>query len=319
MTSKPFQFIVPLLLLPLLLQGTAGAALQAQTDVAQIPIQVETIRGGIHMVTGSGGNLAVFVGPDGSFMVDADYAELSDRILETVRGLAQAAGGDPSLRFVVNTHWHFDHTGGNGPLARAGAVLVAHENVGRLMAEDRVLEGLGGQAVPSAPHEAQPVITFNDRLNLDWNGDLIHMVHMPEAHSSGDAIVHFRDADVIHMGDLFFNGMYPYIDVDFGGDIRGMVRAIDEVLSHSNESTLFIPGHGPLATRADLQSFGDMLRSVRDRLERLIEEGRSREEVVAAHPTADLDAQWAREGSFMEPDFWVGLVYDGMVRAGGQR
>jgi glyoxylase-like metal-dependent hydrolase (beta-lactamase superfamily II) len=204
-------------------------------------------------------------------------------------------------------------------MARAGALLVAHENVRSLMAEERVLSALNTRVVPAAPPEALPVLTFNDRLNLNWNGDLVHMVHMPSAHSSGDAVVHFRDADVIHMGDLFFNGMYPFIDVDFGGDIRGMVRAIDEVLAHANETTLFIPGHGPLGTRADLQAFGDMLRTVQDRVEPMVQRGVSREEVVAAHPTADLDALWAREGSFMQPDVWVGLVYDGMVRAGGRQ
>lgn len=316
MTRRPLRLAASLLS-TLLLLPLGWGSLQAQTDPAQIPIQVETVRSGVHMVTGAGGNLAVFVGPDGIFLVDADYAELSDRILDTVRGLAQAAGGDPTLRFVVNTHWHFDHTGGNGPLARAGAVLVAHENVGRLMAEDRVFAAMGNRAVPAAPLDARPVLTFSDRLNLAWNGDMIHLVHMPSAHSSGDAIVHFRDADVIHMGDLFFNGMYPFIDVDFGGDIRGMILAIDDVLAHTGETTLFIPGHGLLATRADLQAFVDMLRTVRDRLDPMITRGMSREEVVAAHPTADLDAQWAREGSFMEPDRWVGLVYDGMVRAGG--
>jgi len=317
MTRRPIRFLaVPLL--SLLVPGLGSHSLHAQSDPAQIPIQVEAVRGGIHMVTGAGGNLAAFVGPDGTLIVDADYAELSSRILDTVEGLARAGGGDPALRFLVNTHWHFDHTGGNGPLARAGALVVAHENVRQLMEEDRVLVALDNRAVPAASPEALPVLTFNDRVNLDWNGEKIHVVHMPSAHSSGDAIVHFRDADVVHLGDLFFNGMYPYIDVDFGGDIRGIVRALDEVLAHTNETTLFIPGHGALATRADLRAFADMLRTVQDRLEPLIAAGMSREEVVAGHPTADLDAQWAREGSFLEPDVWVGLVYDGMVRAGGQ-
>ncbi len=315
MFPRPFLFAASGFLV-FLLQAYLPFPLQAQTDPDQIPIQVEALRGGVYMVTGAGGNLGVFVGPDGIFMVDADYAELSERILETVRSLAEEAGGDPALRYVVNTHWHFDHTGGNGPMAEAGAVLVAHENVARLMSEDRVLGGLGGTEVPAAPPEALPVVTFNDRLNLNWNGDVLHVVHMPLAHSSGDAIVHFQDADVIHMGDIFFNGMYPYIDVDFGGDIRGMVRAIDEILDHANETTLFIPGHGPLASRDDLQAFGDMLRTVRDRVEPMIQEGKSREEVIAAKPTADLDAQWTKSGQPGEADQFVGLVYDGIVRAG---
>ena len=316
MLSDSLRFVASLIL-AFLLGSQDNPSLHAQTDPAQVPIQVEAVRGGVHMVSGAGGNLAVFVGADGTFLVDADYAELSSRILEVVRNLAEDADGDPSLRYVVNTHWHFDHTGGNGPMARAGAVLVAHENVQRMMAEDRVLESLGGRAVPAAPPEALPILTFKDRLNLSWNGDLIHVVHMPAAHSSGDAIVHFRDADVIHMGDIFFNGMYPFIDVDFGGDIRGMVLAIQEALAHTNETTLFIPGHGPLATRGDLQDYGEMLGTVRDRIGGMIAEGKTREEVVAAQPTADFDAEWAAEGAFLQPDVWVGLVFDGMIRAGG--
>ena len=177
--------------------------------------------------------------------------------------------------------------------------------------------GLDGRQIPAAPPEALPPLTFSDRMNLQWNGDLLHLIHMPGAHTGGDIIVHFRDADIIHMGDVFFNGMYPFIDVDFGGDIRGMVRAVDEALAHSSETTLFIPGHGPLATRGDLRTYGEMLRTVQDRVAPMIAQGKSREEVIAAHPTADLDEVWARPGSFMEPDRWVGLVYDGMVRGGG--
>lgn len=316
MASRPFRFVSSVFIL-FFLPTIRGDLLLAQADQPQPQIQVESIRGGVHMVSGTGGNLGVFVGDDGILMVDADYAELSERILETVRGLAEEAGGDPSLRYVVNTHWHFDHTGGNGPLAEAGAVLVAHENVERLMAEDRTMAAVGGREIPAAPAEARPALTLSERLSLSWNGDLIHVVHMPGAHTGGDVIVHFRDADVVHMGDIFFNGMYPFIDVDFGGDIRGMVSAIEEILDHTNETTLFIPGHGPLGTRADLQAYGEMLRAAGDRVQGMIADGMSRDEVVAAHPTAGLDAEWARPGSFMQPDVWAGLIYDGIVRAGG--
>jgi glyoxylase-like metal-dependent hydrolase (beta-lactamase superfamily II) len=154
-------------------------------------------------------------------------------------------------------------------------------------------------------------------MNLQWNGDLIHLVHMPLAHSDGDVIVHFRDADVVHLGDLFFSGTYPYIDVDYGGNLRGMVRALREVAEHTNETTLFIPGHGPLATRAELMGYLEMLEVVLDRVQEMVEKSMSREEVIAAKPTAEFDADWAPEGSFLAPDFWVGLVYDGMVRSTG--
>jgi glyoxylase-like metal-dependent hydrolase (beta-lactamase superfamily II) len=151
-------------------------------------------------------------------------------------------------------------------------------------------------------------------MSLDLNGDLIHLVHMPPAHTDGDVIVHFRDADVVHMGDLFFNGMYPFIDVDFGGNLTGMIQAVQEVLDHTNETTLFIPGHGPLASREDLVSYAEMLRTVHDRVRTLLDEGKTREEIVAGKPTADLDPVWVRQPGSREADFFVGLVHDGMVK-----
>lgn len=314
------------LLAVLALLLTPPIPLWAQTDWDAVEIRVVSLRGGVSMLTAAGGNLGVFLGTDGPLVVDADYAELTPRILSTIGTLPDPVGGtdvpsspdDPghvTIRFLVNTHWHFDHTGGNGNFAQAGAVIIAHEAVARLLAGAQAMPALDIREVPASPPEARPTITFNNRMNLSWNGDLIHLIHQPDAHSSGDVIVHFRDADVFHTGDLFFNGMYPYIDVDFGGNLDGMVRAVGDILDFSNETTLFIPGHGPLATRSDLLEYHEMLRTVQDRVRPMVEEGKSREEVLAAKPTADLDSTWARSGNPMEADFFVGLVFDGMVKA----
>jgi glyoxylase-like metal-dependent hydrolase (beta-lactamase superfamily II) len=300
------------LILGFALALSPAPALQAQQNWDQVEVRVSPIRGGIHTITAAGGNLAVLPGPEGILAVDADYAEMAPRILASIAELA--APGAAELQYLVNTHWHFDHTSGNEAFARAGATIIAHEGVARLLGEDQTMPALGGREVPAAPEEAQPSITFNDRLNLTFNGELIHLVHMPAAHTDGDIIVHFRDADVIHMGDIFFNGMYPFIDVDHGGNLVGMVRALEEVLSHSRETTLFIPGHGPLADRAGLESYADALKTVRDRVGALIDAGMSRDQVIAEKPTADLDADYGGQGSFTDPDIWVGLVYDGMVR-----
>jgi len=299
--------IAMLCLLPL------PVSLPAQTDWDAVEIRVEPLGGGVHMVAAAGGNLAAFVGPDGTLLVDADYAEMSERILEAMAGFADP--GNPHVRFLVNTHWHFDHTGGNATFARGGATIIAHEGVRRLLAENQVMDALGGREIPAAPPEARPVISFNDRLNLDWNGDVVHVVHVPPAHTDGDAIVHFRDADVVHVGDLFFNGMDPFIDVDHGGTIAGMVAALEDVLAHTRETTRFIPGHGPLAQRGDLLGYVEMLRTVRDRVGALVGEGKSREETIQARPTKDLDPTWVRGADSREADFFVGLVYDGMVKA----
>ncbi len=226
------------------------------------------------------------------------YGELTDRILTTVRDLCERESANPTLGYLVNTHWHFDHTSGNENMAAAGFTLVGHENVLSLMSRDQVMAALGNHQVPAAPESARPQLTFNDGVNLSWNGDLIHIVHISNAHTNGDAIVHFRDAQVVHTGDIFFNGMYPYIDIDNGGHIGGMVDAVDDILAHTIETMLFIPGHGPLATVEDLREYRNMLATVRDRIQAMINDGKTREEVVEAKPTADLDPIWNSEGGW---------------------
>jgi cyclase len=288
---------------------TAGRPTRAQEPSAQIEITVTPVRGGVHLISGDGGNIAAFVGEDGVLLVDAGLSEPSERLLAAIRELCRRESANPTLRYVINTHWHFDHTGGNETLAEAGAVVAAHENVLRLLSQDQVMAHVGNRLVPAAPERARPRLTFNDRINLSWNQDLIHVVHLPNAHSDGDVIVHIRDADVIHMGDIL-NGHYPFIDVDFGGHIDGIVRAIEEVLAHSRERTLFLPGHGPLADREDLLRYRDMLTTVRDRVQAMIDRGMTRQEIIEAKPTADLDAEWSG-GESADP--FVGLVYDGLI------
>ena len=310
----------PRLLIITLMLGTMVSAsnLHSQQDFSHVEIVVTPVRGGVYMITGSGGNMVAFVGDDGVFVVDASYGELSDRILSTIGNLCEQESANPTLRYLVNTHWHSDHTSGNENMAAAGATIVAHENVLRLMSEDQIMAALGNRQFPAAPEAARPQLSFNDRVNLSWNGDLIHIVHIPNAHSNGDAIVHFRDADVVHAGDIFFNGMYPYIDIDNGGHIGGMIDAVDEILAHANETMLFVPGHGPLATIEDLRGYRDMLATVRDRIQQMIDDGKTRDEIIAAQPTADLDPVWNSDGGWPDPAFWIGLVYDGMVRAVGR-
>jgi len=312
--NRAMHKYLPLLMLPAIGMGAPTHPLFAQQDFSQVEIEVTPVRGGVHMITGSGGNMAAFIGEDGIFLVDASYGELTDRILAAVRGLCERESANSAPKYLVNTHWHFDHTSGNENMANAGFTLMGHENVLRLMSSDQVMAALGGREVPAAPEAALPRLSFNDRVNLSWNGDLIHIVHIADAHTNGDAIVHFRDADVVHAGDIFFNGMYPYIDIDNGGHIGGMVDAVDEIIAHANETMLFIPGHGPLATLEELTEYRDMLATVRDRVQELIDQGKTRDEVIEAQPTADFDPTWNSEGGWPDPGFWVGLVYDGMVR-----
>ncbi|MEE8141711.1 MAG: MBL fold metallo-hydrolase, partial [Planctomycetota bacterium] len=204
------------------------------------------------------------------------------------------------VRFLVNTHYHGDHTGGNENFGKAGVIIVAHENVRKRL-----------KTKPS-PKVALPVVTFADEVTFHWNGDEIHVFHVEPAHTDGDSIVHFTQANVIHMGDTYFNSLYPYIDVASGGNIDGMIAAADVVLKTANNSTKIIPGHGSLSNKKELQEYREMLVTMRDRIQKLIDQGKNKDQVIAAKPTQDHDAKWGN--GFMDPTKWVGIVYDGLVK-----
>lgn len=260
----------------------------------------------IYMLTGSGGNIGLSAGTDGAFLVDDQYAPLTDKIVATIRSVT-----DEPVHFVVNTHWHGDHTGGNENLGATGALIVAHENVRQRMSTEQFIEAFNARTPPS-PAAALPVITFTESVTFHWNGDEIHVFHVHPAHTDGDAIIHFRRANVIHMGDTFFNGIYPFIDVSSGGNIHGMIAAADQALGLAGPDTRIIPGHGPLATTQDLTAYRDMLVDVRNRVAALIADGKTRDEAVASKSLTHLDAKWG--GGFMQPDVFVGIVYDSMTR-----
>jgi cyclase len=289
-------------LLAVAVLATAPAA--AQQDFSPVEIKAEKVAEGVYMLTGRGGNLGLSVGRSGSFLIDDQYAPLSEKILAAIKAITP----DP-VRFVVNTHWHGDHTGGNENLGRAGALVVAHENVRRRMSTEQLIAAFGSKT-PASPEGALPVVTFNDAVTFHWNGDEVRVFHVDPAHTDGDAIIHFARADVIHMGDVFFNGGYPFIDTSSGGRIDGVIAAADKVLALAGANTRIIPGHGSLATKADLLAYRDVLATLRERIAKLKASGKTRDDVVAAKPTADHDAKWGT--GFMKPDVWTGLVYDSL-------
>jgi glyoxylase-like metal-dependent hydrolase (beta-lactamase superfamily II) len=273
-----------------------------------VEFKLERAADAVYMLRGQGGNIGVCVGGDGVFAIDDQFAPLTPRILEEIEKLSEKP-----VRFVVNTHWHGDHTGGNENLGEAGAIIVAHANVRKRMSEKQFMAVFNRTVEPS-PKGALPVVTFEQSVTFHWNDETIEVVHVPPAHTDGDSFVHFRNANALHAGDVFFNGTYPYIDTSTGGNLEGMIGAVERILERSDAKTRIIPGHGPLASRADLERYQRMLTTVRDRIEPMLREGKSRDEVIAAKPSADLDADWG--GGFMKPDVWVGLVYDGFQRAG---
>ena len=291
-------------LAPALAFALATPVLAQQQDFSKVEVQSEKVADGVYMLKGAGGNIGLSIGPNGSLVIDDQYAPLSDKILAAIKALTP----DP-VRFVVNTHWHGDHTGGNENLARTGAFLVAHENVRKRMGSEQFI-AMFNQKVPASPEAALPVVTFAEGVTFHWNGDEVRAFHVAPAHTDGDTVVQFVKADVVHMGDCFFNGNFPFIDTSSGGKVDGIVAAADRVLGGVTDKTKIIPGHGPVASKADLQAYRDTVKSVRDRVAKLKAEGKTKEAAVAAKPTAEFDAKWGQ--GFIKHDVFVGLVYDSL-------
>ena len=279
----------------------------AQEDFDAVQIETIPVSDNIYMLTGLGGNIALSVGDDGAFLVDDQYAPLSDRILAAVEAVT-----DAPVRFVINTHWHWDHVGGNENMAETGAILVAHENVRRRMSTAQFVEALGRHTEPS-PEGALPLVTFTDHVTFHWNGDEIRVFHVAPGHTDGDALIHFVGADVIHAGDNYFSNRYPLVDFSSGGTLEGMLANVDAILEIAEDETKIIPGHGPLSDRTQLLEYRAMLTTARDRITALIQQGLDREAVIAAKPTSDLDEKWG--WGFLNPDMWVGIIYDALTRA----
>ena len=271
-------------------------------------VQVRAIKAGegVYMLQGLGGNIGVSSGPDGVILVDDQYAPLTEKIRAALAGLNPGP-----IRFILNTHWHFDHTGGNENFGKAGVVIVAHENVRRRMSVEQFVTTFP-QAVPASPSGALPVVTFTDAVTFYYNGDSIAAIHVPPAHTDGDVIVWFKHANVIHMGDTFFNGRYPLVDLASGGSSEGFITAADRVLALSDANTKIIPGHGPLGDRVALQAFRTMMATVRDRIKQAIAAGRTLDQVKSAKPTADFDAVWGN--GRITPTLFVEVLYQDLSR-----
>lgn len=286
---------------------TASTA-TAQTDVDWDAVEIRSIpiRGGVHMLVGRGGNMGLSVGEDGTFLVDDQYAPLTAKIVAAIEGIT-----DDPVQFLVNTHLHGDHTGGNENFGERGAILVAHDNVRQRMSVEQFRTILRDDSVPASPVGALPKITFSDEVTFYWNGDQIHVFHVPNAHTDTDSIIHFQNADIFHMGDTFFNGSFPFIDVDLGGHVNGVISAANRVLALAKTGSRIIPGHGELATPDDLRVYRDMLVTVRDRVQTMVNDGRSVDEVVASDPAGAYED----EGWPGNKDRFVRAVYYSLAGA----
>ena len=287
-----------------LIMASLAAPVWAQQDFSSVQIEAVQASDGVYMLVGAGGNIGLSVGEDGAFVIDDQYAPLSEKILAAI-----AAITDADVEFLVNTHYHGDHTGGNEAFGEAGVLIFAHDNVRARMSTDQ-FRAIFGQTIPASPAGALPVVTFSDEMTFHWNGDTIRALHVAPAHTDGDSILHFENANVIHMGDTFFNGYYPFIDVGSGGDINGIIAAGYRALAIANEDTAIIPGHGPLSDSAGLAAWLEMLKATRVSMQSLIDRGLSEDEALAAGPTAQFDAQFG--GGFMNPENYNRLLYQSL-------
>lgn len=280
----------------LLVCFTASYA-RAQQDFSKVQMKATKVAGNIYMLEGAGGNIGVSAGADGILIVDDQFAPLADKIRAALKEINPGA-----LRFILNTHYHGDHTGSNVVFGKE-ATIIAHDNVrARLAAAQVVL----GDKVPAAPKEALPVITFNQSVSIYFNGEEIRVVHFPAGHTDGDSVMFFTTSNVVHMGDHFFAGRFPFIDIDHGGSVEGMLRNITDIIARMPTDVRIIPGHGPLSTLDDLKLYRRMLAATSDLIRRQIAAGKTLEQVKAS----GLPAEWKTWGTgFINTDRWIETVF----------
>ena len=271
----------------------------------EVEIKTEDLGNNLYMLQGFGSNIGAYVGPDGIFLVDNEYAPLSAKIQAALAKLS-----DNKIRYVVNTHWHRDHRGGNENFARQGAQIIAHKETRRIMDWAQNKPEMSGEITPSP--ETLPTLIYDKQMTLHLGAETITLKYIPNVHTSGDSLVMFKKANVIQTGDMYFNGFYPFIDVQFGGSIDNMISFYDELYALADDDTKIIPGHGPISNRAQVRLYQDMLRTVRARVAKAIDAGTSLEDFQAAKPLADLDAKWG--GNLITADWMLDMVYRDLVK-----
>ena len=292
----------------------SGQAAQAQVGFADAELSIEHVAGNVYMVQrpGGGGNIGAFIGPDGVLLVDSLFAPMTENLVEVVGEVT-----DSEIRFLINTHIHGDHVGGNANLAEMGVVIFAHDNTRvKFLEESSHFPRGGGSFAPRQPVAARPVVTYNDAVSFHLNGEEVHAFLAPPAHTDGDTFVYFPESDVLHLGDVFRTTSYPIVDKFNGGTLRGTIAALDLAIDMAGPDTRVIPGHGlEVVGRAEMVEFRDMILDIRDRVYAMIRQGLHLDEIMAAQPAAAYDAKWGQEASWTAIDF-VPLVYYELGGAG---
>ena len=277
---RPMRSLVALALVGI------SSSLGAQTNYDTVQVRAVQLSPGLHVLFGAGGNIGLSTGADGTFVIDDQFAPLTPKIVAAIRTIT-----DRPVKFVINTHWHGDHTGGNENLGNAGALIVAHDNVRKRMSVDQFMAALN-QKVPAAPRAALPVVTFSDAVTFHINGDSVTVTHVSPAHTDGDAIVHFLKANAVHMGDVFNNTGLPFIDRSSGGSVFGIIKAADQVYAMTDAQTRIVPGHGQVTDRNRLKAWRDAVSTVTERVQREVRAGKTIEQVLAMKLSAEFEREW---------------------------
>jgi glyoxylase-like metal-dependent hydrolase (beta-lactamase superfamily II) len=271
----------------------------SEVEIMAVPLTEQ-----IYMITGEGGNIGLFIGEDGTFLIDDQFAPLTDRIVAAIKSV-----GGEFPKFLINTHYHGDHTGGNENLGQGGTLIFSHDNVRERLSTGSFIAAFDMKR-EAISREGLPVVTFSEDISFHLNGDSLRAIHVPYAHTDGDSFIYFKKANVLHAGDIFFNGFYPFIDVTHGGSLKGTIKAVDKILSLADDNTKIIAGHGPLGDKAQLAGYRQMLSKAYERLRKLKAEGKTIQEAVAAKPLADLEKTWG-DGIF-NSDRWIEIIYSGV-------
>jgi glyoxylase-like metal-dependent hydrolase (beta-lactamase superfamily II) len=279
----------------------AFAVLAQNQNFDSVEIKTTKITESIYMLEGSGGNIGVLVGPDGIILIDDQFAPLTEKIKKALGKIS-----DKTVKFVINTHYHFDHTGGNENFGGQGAIIVAHENSRRRLTTDQFIAAFKTE-MKASPYDALPKVTFADSVTFHMNGETVHVFHTKNAHTDGDVIIHFKESNMFHGGDVFVRYGLPFIDQSSGGTIDGLIRAIDRFLLLTNDQSKIIPGHGALSAKKDLIDYKNMLVTVRTRVAEGIKQGKTLQQVIESNPAKEYS-------TIFDKAIFIQLVYDSLKK-----